>query len=126
LRASQRVRRGAPARRQLVGEYVGQPAGQAAQAIQRAVALTFVLALLFVAGPFAMAWWPIPEASTLVRVWASVLIGALLVPVGWTTLFATAGALTLDATSFTGGAGSLPSHVAAAFAALITFVLAVM
>lgn len=89
------------------------------------VALMVVLALLIVAGPFAIAWWPIPEASHLVRIWANLLIGTLLVPVGWTILFATAGALTLDATSFTGGAGGIPSHVAAAFAGLITFVLAV-
>ncbi len=40
-------------------------------------------------------------------------------------LFATAGALALDATDFTGGVGGLPSTFAAAFAALITFVLAV-
>src|SRR5665811_1340017 len=39
--------------------------------------------------------------------------------------FATAGALCLDATSFTGAGGGLPGHVAAAFAGLITFVLAV-
>ena len=53
------------------------------------------------------------------------LLAVALVPVGWTVLFATAGALVLDATSFTGGADGLPGHVAAAFAALITFVLAV-
>jgi hypothetical protein len=86
----------------------------------------FVLAVLFVAGPFAIAWWPIPETSAAVRIWANVLMGVLLVPVGWTILFATAGALTLDVTSASGGAGSLPGHVEAAFAALITFVLAVM
>jgi PASTA domain len=34
--ASQRVGRGGPAGRQLVGEYVGEPAGQAAQAVRRA------------------------------------------------------------------------------------------
>jgi hypothetical protein len=90
------------------------------------VALTFVLAVLFVAGPFAIAWWPIPETSAAVRIWANVLMGVLLVPVGWTILFATAGALTLDATSASGGAGSLPGHIEAAFAALITFVLAVL
>lgn len=34
--ATQRVGRGGPAGRQLVGEYVGEPAGQAAQAVRRA------------------------------------------------------------------------------------------
>jgi hypothetical protein len=53
------------------------------------------------------------------------LMAVTLVPLGWTVLFATAGALCLDATSFTGGAGGLPGHIAAAFAGLITFVLAV-
>ena len=48
-----------------------------------------------------------------------------LVPLGWTVLFAAAGALTLDATSFTGGAGGLAGQIDAAFAGLITFVLAV-
>ena len=73
---------------------------------------------------------PLPELSHLVRAWGTVLVGVALVPVGWTILFATAGALSLDATSFgavgqTGLVGSLTAHVAGAFAALLTFFLAV-
>jgi hypothetical protein len=89
------------------------------------VLVTLVLALLTVAGPLLIAVSAIPELSHLARSWAHALLAVALIPVGWTVLFATAGALALDATSFTGGAGGLPEHVAAAFAGLITFVLAV-
>jgi hypothetical protein len=89
------------------------------------VLLTVVLALLIVAGPPLIALSAIPELSHLARAWAHALLATALVPLGWTILFATAGALCLDATSFTGGAAGLPGHVAAAFAGLITFVLAV-
>jgi hypothetical protein len=89
------------------------------------VLLTVVLALLIVAGPPLIALAAIPELSHLARAWAQALLATALVPLGWTILFATAGALCLDATSFTGGATGLPGHVAAAFAGLITFVLAV-
>ncbi len=90
-----------------------------------AEALTVLLALVFCAGPPFIALAPIPELSHLARVWGHALMAIVLVPIGWTMLFATAGALTLDATSFTGGAAGLPGHIAAAFAGLITFVLAV-
>jgi hypothetical protein len=89
------------------------------------VLVTLVLALLTVAGPLLIAVSAIPELSHLARSWAHALLAVALIPVGWTVLFATAGALALDATSFTGGAGGLPEHVATAFAGLITFVLAV-
>jgi hypothetical protein len=89
------------------------------------VLLTVALALLIVAGPPLIALSAIPELSHLARAWAHALLATALVPLGWTILFATAGALCLDATSFTGGATGLPGHVAAAFAGLITFVLAV-
>jgi hypothetical protein len=89
------------------------------------VLLTVLLAVLIVAGPPLIALSAIPELSHLARTWAHAIMGIALVPLGWTVLFATAGALCLDATSFTGGAGSLPGQVAAAFAGLITFVLAV-
>jgi hypothetical protein len=89
------------------------------------VLLTVVLALLIVVGPPLIAIAAIPELSHLARAWRDALLAVALIPLGWTFLFATAGALCLDATSFTGGAGGLPGHVAAAFAGLITFVLAV-
>jgi hypothetical protein len=88
------------------------------------VLLTLVLAVLIVAGPPLIAISAIPELSHLSRSWAHALLAVALVPLGWTVLFATAGALCLDATSFTGSSGGLPGHVAAAFAGLITFVIA--
>ena len=90
------------------------------------VLLTVLLALLIVAGPPLIALSAIPELSHLARTWAHALMAITLVPLGWTVLFATAGALCLDATSFTGGAGGgVPGHIAAAFAGLITFAIAV-
>jgi hypothetical protein len=89
------------------------------------VLLTVLLAVMIVAGPPLIALSAIPELSHLARTWAHALIAITLVPLGWSVLFATAGALCLDATSFTGGAGGLPGHVAAAFAGLITFAIAV-
>jgi hypothetical protein len=90
-----------------------------------AEALTVLLALTMSVGPPFIALSPIPELSHLARVWGHALLTIALIPIGWTALFATAGALTLDATSFTGGANGLPAHIAAAFAGLITFVIAV-
>lgn len=89
------------------------------------VLLTVLLAVLIVAGPPLIALSAIPELSHLARTWGHALFAITLVPLGWTVLFATAGALCLDATSFTGGAGGVPGHVAAAFAGLITFAIAV-
>jgi hypothetical protein len=88
-------------------------------------ALTVVLALVFCAGPPFIALSPIPELAHLARVWAHALLAIVLVPFMWTLLFAVAGALTLDATSFTSASGGLPGRVEAAFAGLITFALAV-
>ncbi|HTZ62666.1 MAG TPA: hypothetical protein VMB51_01025 [Solirubrobacteraceae bacterium] len=89
------------------------------------VLLTVVLALLIVAGPPLIVLSAIPELSHLARTWASTLLSIALIPLGWTLLFATAGALALDASSFGGGAGGLPEHVSAAFAGLTTFAIAV-
>jgi hypothetical protein len=89
------------------------------------VLVMLMFAVLFVAGPPLLALAVLPETAHLARTWFHVLVGLAMVPLGWTVLFATAGALTLDATDFTAGTGGLPSTFAAAFAALITFVLAV-
>ena len=89
------------------------------------VLITLALAVLIVAGPPLIVLASIPELAHLARGWSDALLAVALVPVGWSVLFATAGALCLDATSFTGAGGGVPGHVAAAFAGLITFVLAV-
>lgn len=87
-------------------------------------AILLILALAYCAGPLMIALWPIPELSHLMRVWAHALMAVVFVPVGWTILFATAGALSLDATDFTGGAPGIGGHIEAAFAGLITFLIA--
>lgn len=97
----------------------------AAALFASAEALTVLLAIVFCAGPPLIALAPIPELSHLARAWSHALLAIALVPIGWTILFAVAGALTLDATSFRGGANGLPAHIASAFAGLITFVIAV-
>ncbi len=94
------------------------------------VLLLLAFALLYVTGPLVIAVRPLPELSHLSRAWGTALLGVSLVPVGWTILFAVAGALSLDATSFgavgkTGVVGALPTHIAGVFAALLTFFLAV-
>lgn len=87
--------------------------------------LTLLLSVLVVAGPPLIALSPVPELAHLARGWARALGVVCLIPVCWTVLFAAAGALTLDATDVSGGAGGLPGHLSAAFAALATWVLAV-
>ena len=95
------------------------------------VLILLAFALLYVTGPLVIGVRPLPELSHLLRAWGTVLVGVALVPVGWTILFATAGAFSLDATSFgsVGNSGglidALTAHVAGMFAALLTFYLAV-
>jgi hypothetical protein len=91
------------------------------------VLLLIGVAFVYVSGLLAIAVRPLPELASLSRAWGSIVLTIALVPIGWTILFAVAAALSLDATSFgsAGGAGGLSSHVAGAFAALLTFYLAV-
>lgn len=88
------------------------------------VLVTLILALLVVAGPPLIALSVVPELSHLARGWGHLLLAVCLIPLAWAVIFATAGALALDATSFTGGAAGLPGHLEAAFAGLATFVVA--
>jgi hypothetical protein len=89
------------------------------------VLVMLAFAVLFVSGPPLIALSVMPETAHIARTWLHVVVALALVPIGWTILFATAGALALDATNFSGSSGGLPSNISAAFAALITFVLAV-
>lgn len=94
------------------------------------VLVTLAFALLYVTGPLLIAIRPLPELSHLARAWGAAVIGVAIVPVGWCTLFATAGALSLDATTFGATAtgsliGGLTAHLAGAFAALLSFYLAI-
>lgn len=88
------------------------------------VLLLVAVGALYVTGTLAIATKPLPELLQLSRAWGSLAGGIVMVPFGWTILFAVAGALSLDATSF-GAGGGMGGHVAAALAALVTFYLAV-
>jgi hypothetical protein len=94
------------------------------------ILVLLAFALAFVTGESVIAMRPVPELAHLSRAWMTTLVGIALVPLGWTILFAVAGALSLDATSagavgHTGLLGGLTAHVAGVFAALLTFFLAI-
>ena len=65
------------------------------------IALTALLSVLFVAGPLAIAVWPVDELAWLARTWAQVLGAVVLWPVLWSLCFACFAAMG-DA-AFTGG-----------------------
>jgi len=52
------------------------------------IVLAALLALLYVAGPLAIALWPLPETSWLARTVLQSLLGILLWPVVWALCFA--------------------------------------
>lgn len=87
------------------------------------VALLSVLAGLYVVGPLFIALTPLPVLGYLARGWLLAFTGLCAIPLGWCVVFATAGALTLDVTSLSGGA-HIGARVTGAFAALGTFYLA--
>lgn len=93
------------------------------------VAVLMAAAILYVAGPPLIAIAPVPELGRFLRLWLFVAVAVCLIPVGWCVIFATAGAISLDVTSF-GGLGSQGgSEIVAAkttgvFAGLLTFGLA--
>ncbi len=88
------------------------------------VFLLVVLASLFVGGPVVIAFAPLPMVGYLARGWLLAVVGLCLIPVGWCIVFATAGAISLDVTNLGGGA-HIGSRTIGAFAALVTFYIAV-
>ena len=52
------------------------------------IALTALLAVLLVAGPLAIAVWPVEELAWLARTWMQVLLAVVLAPVLWALCFA--------------------------------------
>src|SRR4051794_30035765 len=66
------------------------------------IALTALLAVLLVAGPLAIAVWPIEELAWIARTWLQVLIAVVLWPVLWSLCFACFAAMG-DAAFSTGG-----------------------
>src|SRR4051794_23321494 len=66
------------------------------------IALTALLSVLLVAGPLAIAVWPIEELAWIARTWLQVLIAVVLWPVLWSLCFACFAAMG-DAAFSTGG-----------------------
>lgn len=87
------------------------------------VLILVVTAILFVSGPLFIALTPLPSIGYLARGWLLALVGVCLIPVGWCIIFAVAGAISLDVTNLGGGA-HIGSRVIGAFAALVTFYIA--
>ncbi len=93
------------------------------------VLVLLAYSLLYVTGVLVLGVRPLPEFAHLTRAWGTAIVGVSIIPIGWTILFAAAGALSLDATTVgavgnTGLLGGLTSHIAGLFAALLTFWLA--
>ncbi len=82
-----------------------------------------VLRILFVSGPLFIGVTPLPTVGYLARGWLLALVGVCLIPVGWCIIFATAGAMSVDVTSLSGGL-HIEGRVLGAFAGLATFYLA--
>ena len=93
------------------------------------VAVLMLAAILYVAGPAVIGLYPLPEAARFTRLWLYAAIAVVLVPLGWCVIFATAGALALDVTSFgdlgsQGTASVVGAKTTGAFAGLLMFAFA--
>lgn len=69
------------------------------------IALTALLSVLLVAGPLAIAVWPIEELAWLARTWLQVLIAVVLWPVLWALCFGCFAAMGDAAFTLRGGVG---------------------
>lgn len=90
------------------------------------VGLLILFALLYTSAPLAIACSVVDETHGVWVAWRYTLLTAVLVPIGWCVLFATAGAFVVDMTRWSGGiAGELGMRLTGVFAALIILGLAV-
>ncbi|MFL5894093.1 MAG: hypothetical protein ACJ76Z_03145, partial [Thermoleophilaceae bacterium] len=90
------------------------------------VGVLMLAAILYVVGPVVIALYPLPEAARLTRMWLLAAVVVAFVPLGWCLIFATAGALSLDVTSFgalgsQGAATVVGAKTTGAFAGLLMF-----
>lgn len=93
------------------------------------VAVLMLAAMLYVAGPAIIALYPLPQTARFVHTWLLAALMVAFVPLGWCVIFATAGALSLDVTSFgslggQGAAAVIGAKTAGAFAGLLMFAFA--
>jgi hypothetical protein len=87
------------------------------------VGLLALFAILYVAGPLALAVSPVPELHGVWRMWLGILVALALIPVGWCLIFAVAGAISADITHI-GTPPAIGTRLVGFFAGVLTFVIA--
>jgi hypothetical protein len=87
------------------------------------VGLLALFAILFVAGPLALAGYPIPELHAAWRLLVGLLVAAAMIPIGWCIIFAVAGAISADITHLATPA-AIGTRLVGFFAGLLTFFIA--
>lgn len=87
------------------------------------VGILALFAVLYVAGPLALALSPVPELHGAWRAWLGVVTALALIPVGWCLIFAVAGALSADITHI-GTPAAIGARLVGFFAGVLTFFIA--
>jgi hypothetical protein len=87
------------------------------------VGVLALFAILYVAGPLALAVSPLPELHGVWRLWLGVLVALALIPIGWCLIFAVAGAISADITHIATPA-AIGTRLVGFFAGVLTFFLA--
>ena len=88
------------------------------------IALTAVVAILYVAGALVLPMHTVPSLSWLPRLWGSAMVAVLVIPVAWALIFAVAALLTSDSLIFNHGLGANLEAAVKPFAAVACFYLA--
>jgi hypothetical protein len=87
------------------------------------VGILALFAVLFVAGPLALAAYPIPELHGAFRLWSGLVVALAAIPIGWCVIFATAGAISADITHL-GTPAAIGTRLVGFFAGVLTFFIA--
>ncbi len=87
------------------------------------VGILAVFAILFVAGPLALAGYPIAELHGAWRLLMGLVVAAAMIPIGWCLIFAVAGAISADITHI-GTPAAIGTRLVGFFAGLLTFFIA--
>ena len=87
------------------------------------VGVLALFAILYVAGPLALALSPVPELRGVWRLWLGILVALALIPVGWCLIFAVAGAISADITHI-GTPPAIGTRLVGFFAGVLTFFIA--
>lgn len=87
------------------------------------VGVLALFAILFVAGPLALAGYPIPELHGAWRLLMGLVVAAAMIPIGWCVIFAVAGAISADITHI-GTPAAIGTRLVGFFAGILTFFIA--